>query len=67
MMDMPMKDGMDKKEEKPMFKCPNCDCKLEVMYKKEDEMGMDKPMKKNTSNMPMGELRNKISTPPSGF
>lgn len=59
MMDMPMKDGMEK-EKKPMFKCPNCNCSLEVM---KDETSDKKPMKKDASNMPFGELRNKITPP----
>lgn len=62
MMDMPMKDGMEKKE--PMFKCPSCGEMLKVETKGED-MSEDKPAKKsNAGNMPMGQLRSKI-TPPS--
>jgi len=56
-MDMPMKGSKD-----AYFKCPSCGTELcaKEMPKKED-MGMKKP---NASNMPMGDLRDKITKNP---
>ena len=62
-MDMPMKDGMEKKE--PMFKCPACGEMLSVETKGESEMEHKKPMKKmNAGTMPMGDLKDKITKVP---
>jgi hypothetical protein len=66
MMDMPMKDGMEKKD--PTFKCPSCGEMLSVESKGESDsehskLGMKKP---NAGNMPMGQLRNKITPPGMG-
>lgn len=62
-MDMPMKDSKE-----PMFKCPACGEMLKVESKGESEMGHSKPMKKmNAGTMPMGDLKDKITTnPPAG-
>lgn len=65
MMDMPMKDGMEKKE--PMFKCPACG-EMMVVEPKEDDMSEDdmmpKKKKMNAGNMPMGDLKSKINPSP---
>lgn len=65
MMDMPMKDGMEKKE--PMFKCPSCGEMLKVETKGEDmsEDSMPKKKKFNAGNMPMGDLKSKINPTPN--
>lgn len=61
MMDMSMKDGMQKESKKESyFKCPNCKKELHAMLMDKKE---DKGMSKDTSTMPMGELRNKITPP----
>lgn len=66
-MDMPMKDGMEKKD--PMFKCPACGEMLSVESKGESDMehkAMKKPMHKdNAASMPMDSLKNKISSGPT--
>lgn len=58
-MDMPMKDGMEKMEKKPMFKCPACGEMLKVEQKPMDKME-SKP-KMNAGTMPMGDLKSKIN------
>lgn len=63
MMDMPMKDGMDKKMSKDAyFKCPSCGTELcaKEMPKKENSMKKD-----NAASMPMDSLKNKISSGPT--
>lgn len=58
-----MKDGMMKDSKKEnYFNCPNCGKELHaMMMEKKEDKGMG--MKKDASNMPMGELRNKITPP----
>lgn len=63
-MDMPMKDGMEKKD--PTFKCPACGEMLSVESKGESDSEHQKLGKKvNAGNMPMTSLKDKISSSPS--
>ena len=54
---------MDGQEKEATFKCPACGEEMKVESKGED-MSEDKPSKKsNAGNMPMGQLKSKISQP----
>jgi uncharacterized Zn finger protein (UPF0148 family) len=66
-MDMGMKDSMEKKN--TTFKCPSCGEMLSVESKGEADMehGEEKKEMKspNTANMPIHQLKNKISSQPN--